>query len=422
MAFGEAMHLVAPESVVVTPDGRTCVTGSFTGSLNLGAGISLISRTNDVLDGFLFCLDAQGKPLFLRSIGDGVNKQFPYYLSAFAEDDLLLTGMVSGTVNLGKNDFTTHGPDVVVTRLNEGGRALWVRYFGDDSPQQMGLVSVVTPEGNSIVAGQAAGQIDFGLGPIASAGEMDIFIVALGPEGQTLWGKMAGSAKKDQVNALALGPSGTIALAGEHFGALNLGGAELVGSADVSQGYLEVLDRDGAVLFGKAFSAGPGGSGHSSVEAVGFDGQGRIFVAGVFAQEMTLDGISIKSAPRKETGFIAQLNATGKAEMVKALGSKVVRGHVLNDGSSWLSTYEDGKEGLGRIGNVDVPSGAGLMLLSATGEHVEGLYYGRANPNALFADERALAVAGDLVGEVSFGKSTLKPAGKRQSGFVARLK
>ncbi len=49
--------------------------------------------------------------------------------------------------------------------------------------------------GNYYVAGEFEGTVDFGAGPLTSAGGSDIFFLKLDPSGSVIWSKRFGAAR-----------------------------------------------------------------------------------------------------------------------------------------------------------------------------------------------------------------------------------
>ncbi|WP_437334844.1 hypothetical protein [Sorangium sp. So ce394] len=70
--------------------------------------------------------------------------------------------------------------------------------------------------GNYYVTGSFEGTVDFGAGPLTSAGPTDVFLLKLDPAGALLWSKRFGSDSADTGHAVAVDGSGNVLLAGIH--------------------------------------------------------------------------------------------------------------------------------------------------------------------------------------------------------------
>lgn len=103
------------------------------------------------------------------------------------------------------------------------GEVVWARIFGDENTQTPGGIAV-DPEGNVIVAGLFTGTIDFGQGPLLSAGAYDVFLAKLDSEGNAVWSRRFGGAEDQAALAVATDALGNIIVAGTFDGAIDLGG------------------------------------------------------------------------------------------------------------------------------------------------------------------------------------------------------
>ena len=90
-------------------------------------------------------------------------------------------GGFTGTMDFGGGAFTSAGnDDIFVAKFDTNGNHLWSQRFGDSRPQS-GRSLVVDGSGKMIVAGAFFGTVDFGGGPLTSAGDRDIFVVKFDP-------------------------------------------------------------------------------------------------------------------------------------------------------------------------------------------------------------------------------------------------
>ena len=68
----------------------------------------------------------------------------------------------------------------MLAKLTGAGAHVWSVRFGDASPQNARGVAT-DPSSNVLFAGVLQGSADFGLGPLASAGSDDVFVVKVAP-------------------------------------------------------------------------------------------------------------------------------------------------------------------------------------------------------------------------------------------------
>ncbi|WP_437594245.1 hypothetical protein [Sorangium sp. So ce1000] len=120
--------------------------------------------------------------------------------------------------------------------------------------------------GNLYVTGAFVGTVDFGAGPLVSAGSADVFVLKLDPAGHAIWNRRFGSSPYGEAGTnIALDASGNILLGGTYGGPtfdgpgpVDFGGGPLPWSFDFSSSavFLVKLDPNGNHLFSRGFTAG----------------------------------------------------------------------------------------------------------------------------------------------------------------------
>jgi hypothetical protein len=95
------------------------------------------------------------------------------------EGAIFLAGNVNGSVDLGGGELVSAGgDDVLVASFDAAGDYRWAKLSGDgDDQDALGLS--VDPAGHVIVIGEFKSTVDFGCGPLVSAGGSDAFVVEL---------------------------------------------------------------------------------------------------------------------------------------------------------------------------------------------------------------------------------------------------
>ncbi|KYF92935.1 hypothetical protein BE18_24915 [Sorangium cellulosum] len=95
--------------------------------------------------------------------------------------------------------------------------APWARAYG--GPGEQGATSIVSDAwGNYYVSGVFNGTVDFGAGPLTSAGGSDVFLLKLDPSGSVIWSRRFGSEHDERAPSLAVDGSGNIYFAGTYDG------------------------------------------------------------------------------------------------------------------------------------------------------------------------------------------------------------
>ena len=85
------------------------------------------------------------------------------------------------------------GPDVFVAKYTAAGAPLWARRAGSTGGDMKAVA--VDGQGNVVVTGYFQGTVDFGAGPLTSAGGYDIFVLKYSAAGGLPWAKRFGGSK-----------------------------------------------------------------------------------------------------------------------------------------------------------------------------------------------------------------------------------
>jgi hypothetical protein len=153
--------------------GNALVTGLSGGSIQLGPTGSVTDATGD--EGFLVKLDPAGSAIW----------SMPVPTSRVVADGLanvVVAGSFSGAVDVGGRPLASAGgQDMVLAKLDPMGVPIWAKRFGDAANQYAGPVAVVPGSNRVVLAGWGSGQVDFGRGPLFSAGSADVFVAVFEP-------------------------------------------------------------------------------------------------------------------------------------------------------------------------------------------------------------------------------------------------
>ncbi|HUU23301.1 MAG TPA: hypothetical protein VM389_12275, partial [Phycisphaerae bacterium] len=166
-------------SIALDPQGDPVIAGSFGGRLDFGGGE--LPRSGSLSDVFLAALDRDGGHRWSRSFG-GTGWQGLAGLVVRGDGAILATGQFEGgAIDLGGGPLPSAGSsDVWLAAWDGTGRHLWSRSFGDYHVQFPGGIALDS-RGDIVLAGSFSSSIDFGDGPLVSAGAHDVFLVKLTP-------------------------------------------------------------------------------------------------------------------------------------------------------------------------------------------------------------------------------------------------
>jgi hypothetical protein len=269
--------------------GNTYITGAFGGVLDLGNGVTLTSAGFE--DAFVAELDPTGKALWGKAFGDASNDQYATSIAVDAHGDIVVAGNFFGSISLGGQTFTAGGTgldrDVFLAKLDASGHHLWSKHFTGFAPATGGFSYgntyhvAVDPTGNVILSGGFEGTVDFGGGPLSSAGgtmgfgaSTDVYVAKFDPTGAPLWSKRFGDTQ-EQTGTASADAAGNVLLAVTGWGTIDFGTGTLT-SAGQDDIFLAKLSPTGTALWSKQyggnqpdFATGIAGAGSSAFYAVG---------------------------------------------------------------------------------------------------------------------------------------------------------
>jgi hypothetical protein len=191
--------------------------------MDFGGGY--LDAPNGYYNAYVAKLDGNGTHLWSKSLG-GTSNDEAHGVAVDPSDDVVLTGFVTGTVDLGAGPASgSASSDVFVVKYSPAGLYQWSRRFGGTG-QDMGHGIATDPDGNVMVVGAFTGTVDFGSGALTAPGvanATDAFAVKLSSAGSTLWSKRFGDVSADSACAIAVDVSGVAAVMGSFYGTADLG-------------------------------------------------------------------------------------------------------------------------------------------------------------------------------------------------------
>jgi hypothetical protein len=297
--------------VAVDGRGNFFVTGFFEGSVDFGGGpISSEGYT----DAFIAKRDATGAHVWSVGFGDAGQYARGLGVATDAEGCVVVTGKFGGDVDFGSGPLVALGSsDVFVVKLDADGEHIWSRRFGGEDVD-IGNDVDVDGDGNVFVTGQFRGVVDFGGGPLVSAGNHDIFVAKLSANGAHLWSRRYGGPAMDLGNAVAADGGGDAIVTGSFQGVVDFGGGSRT-SAGYHDIFLLKLDAYG----NHAWSHGFGGAVNDHGHGVAVDGGDNVLVTGEFRGTADFGGGPLTSAGNEDI-FVARYNAGGTHQWSRRFG------------------------------------------------------------------------------------------------------
>lgn len=287
-------------SVAVDASGNVLITGYFRGTVDFGGGPLTSAGSWDIFVAKLAGTD--GSHLWSKRFGDA-DYDVGYSVAADGNGDVLLAGNFSGTVDFGGGPMTSVGSaDIFVSKFSgTDGTHIWSQRFGENGyDAAYGLA--VGPSGNVVVTGGFRGTVDFGSGPLTSAGGFDIFVAGFaGADGTHIWSRRFGGGAEDFGNTVIVDASGSVFVTGEFMGPLNFGGGTLTSAGSYDIFLSKFSGVDGTHIWSRRF----GGSSDDGGRPVAVDGQGNVSVAGYFCGSVDFGGGALSSSGCGDI-FVAQ--------------------------------------------------------------------------------------------------------------------
>jgi hypothetical protein len=132
---------------------------------------------------------------------------------------------------------------VFVASYSADGEPQWIAQFGDPLEADRAYGLTVDADGSTVITGYTRGALDG-----ANAGDKDVILAKLSPDGDRLWLKQFGGAGEDKAYAVTAAPDGTLYVAGVTGSALEAGAA--AGGLDA---FLAAFNADGDALWTRQF-------------------------------------------------------------------------------------------------------------------------------------------------------------------------
>jgi hypothetical protein len=187
--------------------GNLYVGGEFQ-SATFSLGPLTLSGAN-FTSGFLAKLGTDGTPIWLKNF-QGANT-VAYGISSVKVDgngEVVAAG-ISNTDN-SNSWYSSPSTTGFLTRVASAGNTIWTKSIGSLAIRDL----VIDSSGNIYVLGLYRGTLTLNGISFGSKGDSDIFVGKFTSGGTLIWGKSAGGVFADDVGQIALGPNGSVFIAG----------------------------------------------------------------------------------------------------------------------------------------------------------------------------------------------------------------
>jgi len=220
----------------------------------------------------------------------------------------------------GSETDTGTGPE------QNGGDLLWAVRAGGIGDDRAAAVAGL-PDGSALVAGTFSEAAVFGPGEpgeteLTSAGDLDVYVMRLAPDGALSWVRRAGGTGEDTIASLSALADGSSTIAGRFSGTAVFGPGEAnettLSTPALKDTFVARLASDGTLVWARRAAETPLSAG--DVRAVSLDG-GAYLVAGAFGDDLDLDGggTELTSTGDRDL-FLARFAGDGALEWYAAAG------------------------------------------------------------------------------------------------------
>ncbi|MBI4699861.1 MAG: hypothetical protein HY744_01620 [Deltaproteobacteria bacterium] len=235
------------ERVALSSSGHAVVLGTFEDGIDFG-NVALAGQAPSNV--FAAELDADGQVVWSKRIGSGLNVTVAG-LAVDGFDHMVIAGSFDGSAELGGAPLKASDADVFVAKLQTDGTHLWSKSFGEAGLQA--AIDVATGGADDIyLVGDFTGSVDFGCGPLLSAGARDVFVTRLSPSGAAVWSRRFGGSDDDEAQQVGADAAGRVlwrALLGQDW---NNPPADLGCGAPNAENVVVALDANGQHIWTQA--------------------------------------------------------------------------------------------------------------------------------------------------------------------------
>ena len=219
-SFVAARHAAFPVKpgaiAVASGGGHTYLTGSFQGTVDLGAGPLVSAGAKDIL---VASFDDALQTAWAKRFGDD-SSQEARAAAVLSDGSVAITGNFKSVIDFDGAILTADTQDdVFLARFDPAGAIVVAERFGDPAAQ-IGRAIAVDANDDLLVAGGFSGAIAFGGATLTSAGGEDAFLARFDANGVPLKAERWGEAGDQRARSAAVDACGAVVLGGEMSGSI----------------------------------------------------------------------------------------------------------------------------------------------------------------------------------------------------------
>ncbi len=343
-----------PVGVAIDGTGNVYVAGYFTKTVDFDPGPGVAEyKSNGWGDTFLSKFDSNGEFQWARTWGGSVFQDNPTGVTVDANGNAYITGLFHGTVDfdpgLAIDEHTSNGGlDIFLSKFDSNGEFQWAITWGGINEEISNGVGI-DGSGNAYVTGYFKETMDFDPGPgvdeHTSNGLWDTSLSKFDSNGEFQWARTWGGSYSERGYEIAVDGSDNAYVTGEFHDTVDLdpgpGVDEHTASSSNADIFLSKFDSNGDFQWGRTW----GGSYIETSDGTAIDGNGYVYVTGVFYGTVNFDpgpGVDEHTSNGGKDIFLTKFDSNGEFQWVRTWGGNDfdVGEDVAVDGSG--NTYVTG--------------------------------------------------------------------------------
>lgn len=323
--------------------GNIIISGIFISNFSYGA----FYLTGPSYEVFILKLDTTGGILWGNQIS-GSNIESIWCSATDNDDNIYLAGLTSSaTVQFSGQSVSFLGTKKFVAKLDSEGNTIWVtkaQFTGE-------IYSISTDAlGNVYGTGNFDSNAIFGPFEHTSAGNDDIFVFKINPEGNYQWASRYGGTGIDSGYEMVCNAEGEVVVAGYFQASFSIGNTPVSASGNMKS-FLFKTDTDGNVLWVMQTS-GTSLSSHY-IRGMAIDENNVLYVSGVGGENLIFGGL--------------ETILTGGFLIKMADNTNVIHGYVFHD-SNGNAEFDNDETGIQNI-FVSLNNGLSVAATGSDGEY-----------------------------------------------------
>jgi hypothetical protein len=325
----------------------------------------------------------------------------------------------------GGPQFNRGANEIFIAKYSSAGSWVWSKTIGSTGYDQGNAIA--TDDADNVFAtgyfGTGALGVDFGGGPLFSAGLSDVFLVKYSAAGQHIWSRRLGGTGNDTGLAISTDSAGSVIVMGSFEGTADFGGGAFTssGQRDV---FVTKFSSTGAHIWSKRF----GSTGDDVGYGVALDSAGDVVLSGKFQGSVAFGGTALTSAGGDDIFLVKLSAATGNHVWSKGMGNTsgdISLGVAVDAARDVVITgYFTGSVNFGG----GVLSGSGLDVYvakyNAAGAHIWSRRFGgfdtQIGNSVAMAPTGEVSVTGYFSSSIDFGTGAMTSGGSYDA-FMANI-